>query len=90
VFKSGSRLRVCARSWSLVIVKGRSWSGLAIARMTGGSTSTIAHGSRVQGRAVQEPQQVLREGFRVHDVGDVLLSGQYQPLYIGVVVTAGG
>jgi hypothetical protein len=37
----------------------------------------------VQGRAMQEPQQVLRESLRVQDVGDVLLPGQYQPLCIG-------
>ena len=37
----------------------------------------------VQGRAGQEPQQVLGESLRVQDVGDVLLSGQDPTLYIG-------
>ena len=40
-------------------------------------------GSAAQGRAVQERQQVLSESLRVQDVGDVLLSGKDQPLYIG-------
>jgi hypothetical protein len=31
-FKSDSHFRFCVRSWSLVSVRGRSWSGLAMAR----------------------------------------------------------
>lgn len=31
-FKSDSHFRFCVRSWSLVIVRGRSWSGLVMAR----------------------------------------------------------
>ena len=31
-FKSDSHFRFCVRSWSLVIARGRSWSGLVMAR----------------------------------------------------------
>jgi hypothetical protein len=82
VFKSDSHFRFCVRSWSLAIVWGRSWSAWL---WPGDERLNFDDGAgfAVQGRAVQEPQQVLGESLRVQDVGDVLLSGQYQLLYLG-------
>jgi hypothetical protein len=74
--KSDSHFRFCVRSWSLVIVRADPGPVLL---WPGDERLNFDDGIRfaVQGRAVQEPQQVLGESFRVQDVGDVLLSGQY-------------
>jgi hypothetical protein len=82
VFKSDSHFRFCVRSRLLVSVRGRSWSAWLC---PGDERLNFDDGIQfaVQDPAVQEPQQVLRESLRVQDVGDVLLSGQYQPLCFG-------